>query len=127
MIEKTLSKEPIKPIDLVKYAGASGDFNPVHTVPEEALKMGHPSVIAHGMYVMGLVSQAIDKWFSYGKMNSFQVRFMAPIYPGDLLTIKGYLNDESVNHNLMKGEVEVVDGNNKIKLKGSFELFDKRR
>ncbi len=123
MIEKKIREVSIKTIDLVKYAGASRDFNPVHTEPEAAKKMGHPDVIAHGMYVMGLASKAIDEWFPNEKINKFQVRFMAPTYPGDLLRITGSMDDDYVNKDIIKGKIEIVDANDMIKLKGSFEML----
>lgn len=45
--------EPVTRLDLIKYAGASGDFNPIHTIDEEAAKAGLPGIIAHGMWTMG--------------------------------------------------------------------------
>ena len=52
---------PIQHMDLVRYAGASGDFNPIHTNPEFAKKVGLGGTIVHGMYVMALTRTASDK------------------------------------------------------------------
>ena len=59
---KTLSETlaPVSRMDLIKYSGASGDFNPIHTVDEEAKKTGLPGIIAHGMWTMG----NLDKLFT---------------------------------------------------------------
>ncbi len=66
-----LEKEVVTHIQLVRYAGASGDFNPIHTVVPIAQKVGLGGTIAHGMLIMGFVGQAIGDWFSVEDL-SFQ-------------------------------------------------------
>src|SRR3546814_18291372 len=53
--------------DLVRYAGASGDFNPIHWNDRIATMVGLPGVIAHGMFTMALVASAVDEWAGAGR------------------------------------------------------------
>ena len=53
---------PIKQMDLVRYAGASGDFNPIHNDTEFAKSAGLPGTIAHGMYIMALMGRLVTDW-----------------------------------------------------------------
>ncbi|GLH97865.1 MaoC family dehydratase [Phytohabitans aurantiacus] len=66
--------------DLVRYAGASGDFNPIHWSERFATKVGLPGVIAHGMYTMALVGRAVTAWAgSADAVVDFSVRFSRPV------------------------------------------------
>jgi acyl dehydratase len=71
---------------IVQYAGASGDFNPLHTDEVFATKVaGFPSVFAHGMLTMGMTGRMITDWVGDGRLVSFGVRFKVPVWPGDTL------------------------------------------
>jgi acyl dehydratase len=76
---------PLTRSDLVRYAGASGDFNPLHHDHEFAAKTGLPDVMAHGMLSAGLLGSALTKWFGPGSVGRFTVRFRSPVWPGDVL------------------------------------------
>jgi len=66
--------------DLVRYAGASGDFNPIHWSERTARGVGLPGVIAHGMYTMALAGRALDAWAGApGTVIEFGVRFAKPV------------------------------------------------
>jgi acyl dehydratase len=66
--------------DLVQYAGASGDFNPIHWSERTARGVGLPGVIAHGMYTMALAGRALDAWAGApGTVIEFGVRFAKPV------------------------------------------------
>jgi acyl dehydratase len=66
--------------DLVRYAGASGDFNPIHWSDRTARVVGLPGVIAHGMYTMALAGRALDAWAEApGAVFEFGVRFARPV------------------------------------------------
>ncbi len=70
--------------DLVRYAGASGDFNPIHWNDRIAQEMGLPGVIAHGMYTMALASRALVRWLGGpASLMEFGVRFAKPIVVPD--------------------------------------------
>ena len=65
--------------DLVAYAGASGDHNPIHQDEEVARSVGLPGVIAHGMYTMALAARAVGTWFPGAEVVSLGCRFTAPV------------------------------------------------
>ena len=67
-------------IDLIKYAGASGDFNVIHWNERVATEVGLPSVIAHGMLTMGTVIRVVTAWLGDpGKIDEYSARFTRPI------------------------------------------------
>lgn len=84
---ESMTKESITKVQLVKYAGASRDFNPLHTDDEFAKTVGMDGVIAHGMLVMGFLGEYIRK-ISDGVADPFrfQMRFGAVTRPGDQIT-----------------------------------------
>ncbi|WP_328370115.1 MaoC family dehydratase [Micromonospora zamorensis] len=70
--------------DLVRYAGASGDFNPIHWSDRVAIKVGLPGVIAHGMFTMALVGRAITEWAGApDAVVEYNVRFTRPVVVPD--------------------------------------------
>jgi acyl dehydratase len=70
--------------DLVRYAGASGDFNPIHWNDRLATALGLPGVIAHGMLTMALAARAVSTWAGGpDRVVSFTVRFTAPVVVPD--------------------------------------------
>ncbi len=79
---------PLTRTDLVRYAGASGDFNPIHHDVPFARATGLPDVMAQGMYSAGLVATALERWFGQGCLLSYRVRFRAPVWPGDRLVAR---------------------------------------
>jgi len=70
----------------VKYAGASGDFNPMHHDDTIAQQVGNPSVFGHGMLSMGLAARVVKDWFGAESIRRLQVRFSKQVWPGDVLT-----------------------------------------
>jgi acyl dehydratase len=74
---------------LVQYAGASGDYNPVHTDELFTTKVaGYPSVFAHGMCTMGMTGKMITNYVGDGRLTKYGVRFTRQVWPGDTLTAK---------------------------------------
>jgi acyl dehydratase len=70
--------------DLVRYAGASGDFNPIHWSDRVATSVGLPGVIAHGMFTMALAGRAVTAWTGdSGALVGYQVRFGRPVVVPD--------------------------------------------
>ncbi len=65
--------------DLVAYAAASGDQNPIHQDESVALSVGLPGVIAHGMYTMALAARAVSTWFPGAEVVSFACKFTNPV------------------------------------------------
>ena len=82
--------ENIQRTHIVKYAGASGDFNPLHHDDGIAQNMaGYPSVFAHGMLSMGLTGRMLTDWLGATSLKKYGVRFTKQVWPGDTLTAKG--------------------------------------
>ena len=83
---------------LVRYAGASGDFNRIHYDAEYALDAGLDSVIGHGMLAMALVSRAVTDWVGdSGLVRRTSVRFASPYRIGDVLTVSGVVADRTTD------------------------------
>ncbi|HEY3502527.1 MAG TPA: MaoC family dehydratase [Actinocatenispora sp.] len=75
---------PVTRADLVRYAGASGDFNPIHWNQRVATSVGLPDVIAHGMLTMGLAARAVTDWAGDpAAVRDFTVRFARPVVVPD--------------------------------------------
>ena len=72
---------------IVMYAGASGDYNPLHSDEIFTTKIaGYPSVFAHGMLSMGATGRVLTDWFGADRLTKFGVRFVNQVWPGDTLT-----------------------------------------
>ena len=72
---------------IVQYAGASGDYNPIHTDEVYTTQVaGYPSVFAHGMLSMGMTSRMLTNYVGDGRLTKFGVRFTRQVWPGDSLT-----------------------------------------
>jgi acyl dehydratase len=74
--------------DLVQYAGASGDFNPMHTDEVKAKEAGQPSVFGHGMFSAGFLAAAITDYVGVGNLTRYKVRFARQTWPGETLVTK---------------------------------------
>jgi acyl dehydratase len=74
--------------DLVKYAGASGDFNPMHHDELLAKAAGQPSVFGHGMFSMGLLGSALTDYVGIGNVTRYSVRFARQTWPDEVLSSK---------------------------------------
>jgi peroxisomal enoyl-CoA hydratase 2 len=74
---------------MVQYAGASGDYNPLHTDEIYATQAaGYPTVLAHGMLIMGLTGRTVTDLVGDGQLRSFGGRFRGPVWPGDSLNVR---------------------------------------
>ncbi|HZD01346.1 MAG TPA: MaoC/PaaZ C-terminal domain-containing protein [Actinomycetes bacterium] len=112
----------IERADLVRYAGASGDFNPIHWNEEWATSVGLPGVIAHGMFSMAVAARMVSAFAGDpAAIRRLRVRFSGMIRPGQTLTVAGEVaavdgkqvsvrfwgEDEAGNRVLSKGEAEL--------------------
>jgi len=88
-----LRKEPVTKVQLVKYAGASGDYNLIHTDDETARSVGLDGVIAHGMLSMGFLGQYVAGLAGPQAVRRLKVRFGAMVKPGDELTCRGVVRE----------------------------------
>jgi acyl dehydratase len=75
---------PVQRVDLIKYCGASGDFNVIHWNERIAKSVGLPNVIAHGMFTMAQAGRYVTDWTGDpGSVLDFSVRFSAPVVVPD--------------------------------------------
>lgn len=119
-----LAKGPVDHIQFVRYAGASGDFNPIHTVPEMAKMVGLDSVIAHGMLIMAFAGQLVTDWAGAGNVRRLKVRFSGMTQPGEKLVCRGRVTDkdDSGEEPLVMGKLTVKGEDDSLKLKGEFTV-----
>lgn len=90
----TLVKDPVTTVQLVMYAGASGDFNRIHYDLPYAEEAGLGGVIAHGMLTMGFAAQAVTDWAGPGAVvRDLSARFLIPVRPGDRVTVEGRVEE----------------------------------
>ncbi|MFC0448111.1 MaoC family dehydratase [Rhodococcus jostii] len=80
---------PVTQTDIVRFAGAGGDFNPLHHDPEFVATSGFPGVIAMGQMQAGILAGWVSDTFGVEHVRSFGVRFVAPVFLGDTLTVGG--------------------------------------
>jgi acyl dehydratase len=106
--------------DLVQYAGASGDFNPMHTDEAAAKGAGLPSVFGHGMFTMGLLGKALTDYVGVGNLKRYSVRFTKQTWPGEKLVTKVKVAkkyDDDGEHRVDL-ECEVVNQDGEAKVSG---------
>ena len=97
--------EDLKRTQIVQYAGASGDYNPLHTDEIFATKVaGYPTVFAHGMLTMGMTGSLLTDTVGDGRLTKFGGRFTSQVWPGDTLTAMATV--EAVRE---EGGVKLVD------------------
>jgi acyl dehydratase len=85
-IHKARLVEDLKRTQIVQYAGASGDYNPLHTDEIFTTQVaGYPSVFAHGMLTMGMTGKMLTDYVGDGRLTKYGVRFTSQVWPGDTL------------------------------------------
>jgi acyl dehydratase len=102
------------------YAGASGDFNPMHTDEVAAKEAGLPGVFGHGMFTAGILGKALTDYVGVGNLKTYKVRFTKQTWPGETLTTKITVTgkrDEGGEH-LVDLECQVVNENGESKIAG---------
>lgn len=99
---------PLTRTDLVRYAGASGDMNPLHHDEIYARKAGFETVMAHGMLSAGLLSSFLRQWTGRRPVRRFRVRFVAPVWPGDTLSATGEWIGPRIEHGVTCIELALV-------------------
>lgn len=114
-----LIKEPVTRVQLVRFAGASGDFHPLHLVEEVAEKAGM-KIIAHGMLVMGMLSQGVTSWVSRKNIKKISVRFSKMTFPGETIHIVGKVLEKK-GDNTVLAEVLATNAEGEVKVAGTFE------
>lgn len=113
---------PVTHLQLVRYAGASGDFNPLHTDPQIGEKIGVGGIIAHGMLIMGFVGQMLSDFVGPQALKKFGVRFKGMTHLNDEITCSGTITEkyEENGEGRIAGKVQAVDQNGDVKVAGTF-------
>lgn len=108
--------------DFVRYAGASGDFVPLHYNQTFVEAAGRPTVFAQGMFTAGLLSHCVTDYVGAGQVRNFKVRFATIVWPGDTVTCRGKVTKkyEADGQRLVEGDLEVVNQKGEVAIKGSF-------
>src|SRR5947209_18865679 len=125
----SLVKPPITHLQLVRYAGASGDFNPLHTDPKVGESIGFGGIIAHGMLIMGFVGQLLSDFVGPTALRAFGVRFRGMTRLDDVITCTGTIMEkyEAGGEGRIAGKVQAVDQNGDVKISGTFVAALPRR
>lgn len=113
--------------DLVRYAGASGDFNPIHWNNEFAVSVDLPGVIAHGMFTFGAASALVGEWAGDpGRILRYSTRFSKPVpvedttgteEPGAVLTVTGKIGALDSEAQTAGVDLTVTNGSQKVLMK----------
>lgn len=117
-----LVKSPVTHLQLVRYAGASGDFNPLHTDPKIGELIGVGGIIAHGMLIMGFVGQLLSDYIGPTALRKFDVRFKGMTRIDDVITCTGTITEkyEADGEARIAGKVQAADQNGDVKVAGKF-------
>jgi acyl dehydratase len=109
--------EDLKRTQIVMYAGASGDYNPVHTDEKFTKELaGYPSVFAHGMLTMGMTGTMLTNYVGDGRLTKFGVRFTSQVWPGDSLNATATVED--VTDGIVNLKVETTNQDGTVVLSG---------
>lgn len=113
------AEAPVKEVtltrtDLVQYAGASGDFNPMHHDEVLAKKAGLPSVFGHGMLSMGILGSAVTDFVGVQRLKSYDVRFVKQTWPGETLRTKVVVAGLDAGVATLDCSLENADGEVKV-------------
>ncbi len=104
--------EDLTRTQIVQYAGASGDYNPLHTDATYAQEVaGYPGVFAHGMLTMGMTGRAVTDWVGDGRLMAYGVRFTAQVWPGERLVARLTVKDMRRDGDVDVVELDVVTRN----------------
>lgn len=111
--------------DLVRYAGASGDFNPIHWNERFATSVELPGVIAHGMFTMGAAVQLVTDWAGDpGAVSGYQTRFTKPVpvqdtdlEPGAVIEVAGVVGALDAENSTARIDLTVTAGGQKVLMK----------
>src|SRR5215472_712644 len=106
-----LMKAPVTHLQLVRYAGASGDFNPLHTDPKIGEAIGTGGIIAHGMLIMGFLGQLLSDYVGPEALRSFGVRFKGMTHLNDVIHCSGKITEkyDADGETRIAGTVQAAD------------------
>ncbi len=109
--------------DFVKYAGSSGDFNPIHHDQTFAEASGNPTVFAMGMMNAGILTRLVSDYAGLENLRKYRVRFATRVWPGDSVTCKGKVTKKVVENGekIIEGEIQALNQKGEIAIQGSFQ------
>ncbi|HZP44915.1 MAG TPA: MaoC/PaaZ C-terminal domain-containing protein [Candidatus Binataceae bacterium] len=121
----TITIENVARPDFVRYAGASGDFVPLHYDQTFVEAAGIPTVFAQGMWTAGCLGRCLTDYAGPGNVRRYRVRFSRQVWPGDTLTCRGKVTGKSIKDGdkLVEGEVEVINQKGEATVKGNFVVL----
>lgn len=111
-----LAKAPVDRVQLARFAGATGDFNPLHVDEQHARGLGMPSVYAPSTLGMSFLGQLITDWARGAQIRKFNAKFSKLIWPGDTIVCKGRVSDRHGTGGSYFIELEVWAENQKGEL-----------
>jgi len=114
--------ESLTRTDFVKYAGSSGDFNPIHHDQTFAEISGNPTVFAMGMMNAGVLSRLVSDYAGLENLRKYRVRFATRVWPGDSVTCKGKVTKKAVENGekIIEGEIAALNQKGEVAIQGSF-------
>ncbi|QCS43976.1 MaoC family dehydratase N-terminal domain-containing protein [Natrinema versiforme] len=115
----TVVVEDLDRKQFVKYAGASGDFNPIHYDEPYATAAGNESVFGQGMFTAGVASRVVTDWFDLAAVSSFGVRFQSRVFPGDTVVATGEVVDVDRDSGTVETELEASTADGETLLTGT--------
>jgi len=112
--------EDLKRTQIVQYAGASGDYNPLHTDEIFTTQVaGYPSVFAHGMLTMGMTGKMLTDYVGDARLTKYGVRFTSQVWPGD--TLEATATVKAIKDGLAEFDVSTTNQDGVVVLSGYAE------
>jgi len=112
--------DDLKRTQIVQYAGASGDYNPLHTDEIFTTKVaGYPSVFAHGMLTMGMTGKMVTDYVGDARLTKYGVRFTSQVFPGDTLDATATVKE--LKDGLVELDIETKNQDGVVVLSGYAE------
>lgn len=114
---------------VVRYAGASGDFNPIHHDEKFSIRAGNETVFAHGMLSMGLMGKMVTDWVGDANLRNFRVRFVNRVWPMDTVVYKAIVTDKGEDNGefVISADIYAENQNGVRTIEGSMRAALPRR
>ncbi|OBH01478.1 hypothetical protein A5692_02605 [Mycobacterium sp. E342] len=114
---------PLSKEMFVRYAGASGDFNPMHYDDDLARSAGYPSAFGQGMFTAALLATFVTDWLGPWQLQRYGVRFRGQVWPGDTLTCTGRVTAIDHDRNRVTVEISVIRPDGTVAVSGSADYL----
>ena len=109
--ERSFEVPDINRTHFVRYAGASGDLNPIHHDQTYAEKVGVPTMFGVGMFTAGALSRVISEWFGPESIKIYKVRFATRLWPEDSIRFSGRITRVYEEDGVPHADVELLAAN----------------